>query len=102
MDIEEMINRTNLAQIQCFLQYGTDWLKDTSKDTYSERIRASEQRSVEFFETYFPDMEKCEKVTALFDKEIGVYKDVYFEIGLILGAKLGFELHGKAKELGFK
>ena len=100
MDIESLLKRSDLTMVGLFLRHGNEWLVETSKDKYNNQLRESEIRIQEFFDKHFPDFEKNEEAVQLFDREAATYKDVYFEIGLLLGARLGYNFHERMNEIG--
>lgn len=53
----------------------------------------------EFLHTQYPDMETYEKISDYFNEMAIVIEEVFFEIGLITGAKIGYQLREKIDEL---
>ena len=102
MNIEELLKRADLTMLQQFIRYGSEWLAETSKDRYVNQIRESEIRISKFFDECFSDFIERENAIELFDREAATYKDVYFEIGLLVGAKIGYEIHKRMNEIGFE
>lgn len=100
MNIKSMLERADMNTIQTFLQCGCDGALETTVKTYEERIKDARTIAMNFFESRFTDIDELDEVTRDFDIQSEVYKDVYFEIGLIMGAKIGYEIHSKAEELG--
>ena len=99
MSFERLLTRANLKTIQAYLRYEVvDWSED-SKQTYEERLKAANQKATEFFEEHYTDLDEYDKIAGYFGEITEVYEDVFFEIGMIVGAKLAFELRGKMKEL---
>ena len=47
----------------------------------------------------YTDLKELDEITGYYDEQVGVYQDVYFEIGLILGAKIAFQIRAKMEEL---
>lgn len=102
MNIESLLKRSDLTMMGLFLRHGSEWLVETSKDKYTNRLRESEIRIQDFFDKCFPDFDKNEEAVQLFDREASTYKDVYFEIGLLVGAKIEYEIHRRMNEIGFE
>ena len=70
-----------------------------SKNTYGQRIEDIQKRAKAFFDRHYTDLCKYDESSEYFHEQDIVYLDVYFEIGLILGAKTAFQLGGKLEEL---
>ena len=100
MDIESLLKRSDLTKMGLFLRHGNEWLAETSKDKYTNQLRESEIRIQEFFDKHFPDLDENEKAVQLFDRETETYKNVYFEIGLLVGSGLGYKLRERMNEIG--
>ena len=52
-----------------------------------------------FFEERFSDIKELDEIVGYYYKQAIVYRDVYFEIGLITGAKIAFQIHKRMEEL---
>ena len=52
-----------------------------------------------FFEERFSDIKELDEIAGYYYKQAIVYRDVYFEMGLITGAKIAFQIHKRMEEL---
>lgn len=99
MNFKNYLQRANLDSIQNFLKYGSESFIETDMRTYSERIKDARKNTVNFFKDRFTDINEFDKILGYFEEQTTVYEEVYFEIGMILGAKIALELTKKAEEL---
>ena len=99
MKFEDYLQRAELISLQNFLKYGAESYIKSSEKTYSEQLKEARENAKAFFEEKYPDIDEYDKVYGYFDEQASVYEEVYFEIGLIVGAKIGFQIRGKMDEL---
>lgn len=47
----------------------------------------------------FTNIDEFDEIAGYFNKQVSVFEDVYLEIGLLLGARIAFQICGKIAEL---
>ena len=101
MDFSEVLKRADLDHLEEFLMHGGEWVKEpsASPQTYANRLRTAQENVSAFFASRYTDLKELDEITGYYDEQVGVYQDVYFEIGLILGAKIAFQIRAKMEEL---
>ena len=99
MDFNDFLQRANLNSIQTYLMYGCGSNEEPSKKTYSERITEAKKQAADFFKARYSDIDEYDEIAGYFNEQVTVFQDVYFEIGLILGAKIAFQIQEKMREL---
>lgn len=99
MKFNEYLQRAELISLQNFLKHGGETYIQSSEKTYSEQISDAREKAKNFLQKRFPDIDDYDEIYGYFDEQVSVYEEVYFEVGLIVGAKIGFQLHKKFNEL---
>lgn len=99
MYFKNYLERANLSVLQEFFKFGTEGRAENISETYETRIKEARKNALSFFEEKFKSVEEFDYVLASFEKQLQVYEEVYFEIGLLLGAKLGYEICEKMQQL---
>lgn len=99
MDFSRLLNRTNLNSIESFLIDGGELFESPSDKTYSQRLAEAQKKIIAFLQARYTDIREYDEISGYFCEQAEVFKDVYFEIGLILGAKIAFQIRGKMEEL---
>lgn len=99
MDFSDLLQRASLLSVERFFMYGGENMEKPSGKTYSQRLLEVRKKAAAFFEQRFPNLEEYDEISGYYDELAAVYEEVYFEIGLILGAKIAFEVRGKMEEL---
>ncbi len=99
MDFSNLLRRTNLNAIETFLMSGGDSFEDPPSKTYSERIEDADKKAKAFFESRYTDIGELDEIAGYYYEQTAVYEDVYFEIGLLIGAKIAYQIRGKMEEL---
>ena len=101
MKLDGLLRRANLNSLETFLLNGGESFKDPSVDTYSERLKKANKKLSDFLSSVCDktDIEEYDKTAGEIYEQIAVHEDVYFEMGLILGAKIAFQARGKMEEL---
>lgn len=99
MKFEDYLQRAELISLQNFLRHGGETCEKTSQKTYSQQLQEARSKANTFFQQNFPDIEEQDRISEYFYEQVSVYEEVFFEIGLIVGAKIGFQLKGKFEEL---
>lgn len=99
MNFENLLQRANLNSIESFLLYGIESYTDFNEKTYSERLNEARKNATEFFQSKYTDIDEYDKITGYFDEQVSVFEDVYFELGLITGSKIGFQISERLKNL---
>lgn len=99
MKFEDYLQRAEFISLQNFLKTGGETYVNSSHQTYSEQLRETQQKAKEFFDEKFPELDEHDKVVEYFYDLVGIYEDVFFEIGAIVGAKIGMQLQKRIQEL---
>lgn len=99
MYFKDLLKRAELKSIKDFIVWGEETYEESEKRTYDERIKEAKRKIGEIFEEYFPDNKTNDKVFSLYYKQMSVYQDVYFELGLLAGAHLALEINEKLREI---
>ncbi len=74
---------------------GSESFEKPSEKTYSERLAEARKKATAFFDARYSDIREYDEISGYFNEQAGVFQDVYFEIGLILGAKIAFQICGR-------
>ena len=99
MYFKNYLERANLSVLQEFIKFGCEGRAENISETYKSRIKNARKNALRFFEEKFKSIDEFDYVLNCFETQIEVYKDVYFEIGMLLGAKLGYEICEKMEQL---
>ena len=101
MKFDGLLRRANLNSLETFLLNGGEALRESDMKTYSERLEKANKRLSVFLTSVCDDtnIEEYDKISGEMYEQIAVYEDVYFEVGLIMGAKIAFQIRGKLEEL---
>ncbi len=99
MNFSELLQRANLNCIEDFLINGSESFDKPSEKTYSERLAEAQKKVTAFFQARYTDIHEYDEIAGYFHEQARVFQDVYFEIGLILGAKIAFQLCERMEEL---
>lgn len=99
MNFSDLLQRANLNCIQTFLVYGGENYEKPSEKTYSERIDEAKKKATAFFRKRYSDIKEYDEISGYFAEQTSVFEEVYFEMGMIVGAKIAFQIHERMKEL---
>lgn len=99
MKFENYLQRAELISLQNFLKYGGETFIPTSGKKYSERLTEARRKAKNFFEEKFSDIDEFDRIYGYFDEQVSEYEEVFFEIGIIVGAKIGFQFREKMEDL---
>lgn len=99
MDFSDLLQRTNLNSIESFLMYGGESFIKPPNKTYSERLADAKKKAKAFFETRYTDIDEYDEIAGYFNEQAAVFEEVYFEIGLLTGAKIAYQIREKMEEL---
>lgn len=99
MDFSDLLQRVNLNNLQKHLLYGGETSEEPSKKTYTQRLKEVNKKTGAFLRSRFTDVSEFEEIFGYYIDGIAVYEEVYFEIGMILGAKIAFQIKEKMEEL---
>lgn len=99
MNFKDCLQRAEFISLQNFLKHGGETYILSSDKKYSEQLAEARTKAKNFFEEKFPDMEDYDKIYGYFDEQVCVYEKVFFEVGVIVGAKIGFQLGKRMEEL---
>lgn len=89
--ISEIFNRADLQQIREFLLHGAE-CPEIDRAPYKQRLEEAEKAALKMINTKFPDRSEYEPITGELYKALGVFRDVYMEIGLQAGVMLAVQL----------
>ena len=96
---EDYLQRAEFISLQNFLKTGGEIYIQSPQKTYSEQLKEVHQKAKAFFDQKFTDIDEHDKITECFYNLAGVYEEVFFEVGTIVGAKIGMQLQKKLQEL---
>ena len=99
MKFNDLLQRADLNSLESFLKYGSDDFVETTDKTYSQRIEDATKKATAFFEAKYSDIDEYDKISGYFYEQLSVFEEIYFEIGLILGAKIAFQIGKRMEEL---
>ena len=99
MKFEDYLQRAEFISLQNFLKTGGEIYIQSPQKTYSEQLKEVHQKAKAFFDQKFTDIDEHDKITECFYNLAGVYEEVFFEVGTIVGAKIGMQLQKKLQEL---
>ena len=99
MDFKDLLKRVNLKTIEDFLIYGVESFETPPKKSYSKRLEEAKKNAIDFFKARYKDVKEFDEILGYFSEQTYVYQDVYFEIGLITGAKIAYQICERMKEL---
>lgn len=99
MLFKNLLNRANLRNLEIFLWAGGVCDNALPEESYAERMKSAEQKMESFLKTHFPDAKEFEAANEIWSEVNGVYMDIYFEVGLLLGARIAMQINRKMEEL---
>lgn len=99
MGFKELLHRANLNALESYLMHGDMDYGIPNEKTYSERLGEARKKAMAFFEARYSDLDEYDEISGCYSAQTDVYRDVYFEIGLLVGAKIAFQIRGKIEEL---
>lgn len=99
MIFDDFLRRAELHSLETFINYGGEVITPISQKGYEERLKDARKSVDEFFKKRCTTLSDFDEITMHYDKEVEVVQNVYFEIGLILGAKIAFQIGKKMEEL---
>lgn len=99
MDFSDLLQRANLNSVESYLLYGSESFEKPSDKTYKERLSEARKKAKAFFEARYSDVTEYDEISGYFNEQAGVFQDVYFEIGLLVGAKIAFQIRGRMEEI---
>ncbi len=101
MKFDGLLRRANLNSLETFLIHGGENFKEPDIKTYSERLEIANKKLSAFLSSVCDstNIEEYDKISGDIYEQISVHEDVYFEMGLIMGAKIAFQVRGKMEEL---
>ena len=99
MKFEDYLQRAEFISLQNFLKTGGETFVKSSQQTYSEQLKEARQKAKDFFDEKFPELDEHDEIVEYFYDLVSVYEEVFFEIGSIIGAKIGMQLQKRIQEL---
>ena len=93
-NIEKIYERADLQQIRHFLLTGGSLRSDKDMRDYNTRLENDSENIINRFKRIYKDGEKEEFDDAVndFAEAAASYQDVFFELGMKIGARLLFQL----------
>ena len=99
MDFSGILRRTEIERLNEYIMSGDLRIEESSQQSYTERLMEADEKAHAFFKSRYPDMEEYNEIMGYYYNQTGVIKEVYFEIGLIVGGKIAFEISKRMEEL---
>lgn len=99
MNFSDILHRANLNSIEDYLIDGSESFIEPSTKKYSERLAEAKKKVTTFFKARYENLDEYDEIAGYFEEQADVFKSVFLEIGLILGAKIAFQLSGRIQEL---
>ena len=99
MDMKELYKRIQLNNMGNYILYGEEGCKGETKKSYSQRLREAEAETRSFLEEYIKEPKEQDRAAEDYYQQLEEYIEIYFEIGLLLGAKVCREISEKQGEL---
>lgn len=99
MEFNNILNRANLNSLEEFLFHGGECFAEPSEKTYAERLKEADSKVSAFFGEQYSDINEYDEISGYYHRQTNVYREVYFEIGLITGAKIAFQFAKRTEEL---
>ena len=99
MEYSRLLERANLFLLGTYLREGNGASVSPPSGSYRQRIEKADRKMREFFASKFDDPRELDKLNDVFYALTWEYEDVYFEIGLLVGAKIARQIAGKLDEL---
>lgn len=100
MDFGDLFNRVNFNCLIDLILYGAENCMPSSSKTYAQRLKEANANARKFFKARYPNIDEYDEIVGYYNAQIGTYTEVYFEVGLLLGAKIGYQICTRLKELG--
>lgn len=91
---KELLKRADLANIGEFIMHGGEFVNLPEDKTNGERIKQAYSEIHSFIESNFEEDSLDDKADIL-TSPISVLESSYFELGLLSGIKLGYQLQKK-------
>lgn len=99
MEFKGLEKRTDVTALVDFLLYGMEYLTPPPNESYDQRLTAAQEKIDAFLSDRFPDRRECDKISTDLWDQIGTFSDVYFEVGLLTGARLAMQFTDRLKAL---
>ncbi len=99
MDFHHLLERANMDSLESFLLYSVESLESQPFKSYSQHLSEAHEKLSAFLKQRFPTIEERDQITECLCVETDAVQDVYFEIGLLTGAKIAFQVSKRLREL---
>lgn len=99
MDFKNMLQRADLNSIRAFLKNGTEDFCEKTDLTYSEQIKETIKNIHGILKEKYPTFEEYDKIEGYFNEQLFILENIYFEIGLLAGAKIAFQISERFDEI---
>ncbi len=99
VEFSKLLQRANLNVLEAYIVRELESWEDPPYKPYSERLAEAGRDADTFLKARFPELKDYNEITSFYDRQVSVNQDVYFEIGLIVGGKMAFEISRRMEEL---
>ena len=99
MDFSKMLHRADLHNMEMHIMGMADSNEDPEYVPYAERLAEADKNADAFFKARFPELKDYDEIMAYYDDQVFINQQIYFEIGLIVGGKMAFEISKRMEEL---
>lgn len=99
MEFSKILQRANLNVLEAYIVRELESWEDPPYKPYAERLAEAGRDADAFLKARFPELKDYNEITSFYDRQVSVNQDVYFEIGLIVGGKIAFEISKRMEEL---
>ena len=88
--ISDIFERADIQHIREFLLYGVECV-ELDHAPYKERLEKADKAAIEMVKAKFPDMSEYEMISEQLYSALGIYEEVYMEIGLKVGLMMAVQ-----------
>ncbi len=99
MEFKDIMKRAEFTAIGSYLRSGDNILFEPDHKSYEEQIISAEAQISSLLSEWFPDRKEHDLIYDRIFHLTGTYIDVFFELGVLSGAKIGYQLKSKLDEL---
>ncbi len=99
MDFNGILRRIEIERLKEYIMSGELRIEESSGQSYTERLMEADNKAANFLKARFPVLKEYDEIMSYYYDQTGVIKEVYFEIGMIAGGKIAFEISKRMEEL---
>ncbi len=99
MEWKELMRRAKLNSIEEYLMCGGDCVGEYSKEPYDKQLNDVYHKFSIYLSSHFSDPQAKEEFSEYFYELADTYRIIYFEMGMIAGAKIGYQLKERLEQL---